>query len=65
MEKASQTERLLNLVCVLLTSEIGLTKTEIYQSVRGYQQKSDGNPESLISFLREIKTSFASMEFNL
>jgi len=55
MEKASQTERLLNLVCVLLTSEIGLTKTEIYQSVRGYQQKSDGNPESLIKLFERDK----------
>jgi proteasome accessory factor B len=47
MEKASQTERLLNLVCVLLTSEIGMTKSELYQAVRGYQQKADGNSEAL------------------
>lgn len=47
MEKASQTERLLNLVCVLLTSEIGMTKREIFQAVRGYQQKEEGNPEAL------------------
>lgn len=47
MEKASQTERLLNLVCVLLTSEIGMTKSELYQTVRGYQQKADGNSEAL------------------
>ena len=55
MEKASQTERLLNLVCVLLTSEIGLTKAEIYQSVRGYQQKAEGNPESLIKLFERDK----------
>lgn len=47
MEKASQTERLLNLVCVLLTSEIGMTKAELFQAVRGYQQKADGNLETL------------------
>jgi proteasome accessory factor B len=47
MEKASQTERLLNLVCVLLTSEIGMTKAELFQAVRGYQQKADGNLEAL------------------
>lgn len=47
MEKASQTERLLNLVCVLLTSEIGMTKSELYQAVRGYQQKAEGNTDAL------------------
>lgn len=55
METASQTERLLNLVCVLLTSEIGMTKAEIYQSVRGYQQKAGGNPESLIKLFERDK----------
>lgn len=56
MERASQTERLLNLVCVLLTSEIGMTKNELYQAVRGYQQKADGNPESLIKLFERDKT---------
>lgn len=55
MENASQTERLLNLVCVLLTSEIGMTKQEIYQAVRGYQQKAGGNPESLIKLFERDK----------
>lgn len=55
METASQTERLLNLVCVLLTSEIGMTKSEIYQAVRGYQQKAGGNPESLIKLFERDK----------
>jgi proteasome accessory factor B len=55
MEKASQTERLLNLVCVLLTSEIGMTKAELFQAVRGYQQKADGNPETLIKLFERDK----------
>lgn len=55
MEKASQTERLLNLVCVLLTSEIGMTKNEIYQSVRGYQQKAEGNPDTLLKLFERDK----------
>jgi proteasome accessory factor B len=55
MEKASQTERLLNLVCVLLTSEIGMTKHEIFQTVRGYQQKSEGKPDALLKLFERDK----------
>lgn len=38
-ERSSQTERLLTLTCVLLASERGLTKNEIYEVVRGYHQQ--------------------------
>ena len=55
MEKASQTERLLNLVCVLLTSELGMTKAELFESVRGYKQKQSGNPDALIKLFERDK----------
>ena len=55
MEKASQTERLLNLVCVLLTSELGMTREELYHSVRGYQQKKAGNPDALLKLFERDK----------
>jgi len=55
MEKASQTERLLNLVCVLLTSELGMTREELYDSVRGYQQKKAGNPDALLKLFERDK----------
>lgn len=38
-DRSTQTERLLTLTCVLLASERGLTKNEIYEVVRGYHQQ--------------------------
>lgn len=53
IEKSTQTERLLTLTCVLLASERGLTKAEIYEVVRGYKQKLEGSSAANLSKLFE------------